>query len=464
MKRAAIRALAMLLAMSAGAASVNIPKPHEPLAPPPPAPALEPSVMELPVTISVDTLAAAVAKGFPAQMAQDKKWLGGGDLVGKPEFEYQFYLWRGNPKLRMSDGQVEVSFPEMKYRVKGHVEADGPEAGCGYGEPMKRLRLTATSKISWAPDGTPASKTTFAEPEFVDPCKMDLFGVDATPILKKALEEKLPELSKSLDAALRRQALSQKRLASLWQQLATPTELAPGLWIAFNPTGLEVAPIAAAGEKSLKTHLSIDVQPSATTGQKPAAAATALPALKTASPSAAAFHVALPIRIAYASLNQKLRKQIVGTQFDAGPLGPVKINSTYLYGSGDKLILQLDVEGGVNGRVYTIGKPVFDPATAVLGMQGFDLTIDTKNILARAANSLAKGKLVEAVEPETKTNLKDRIEHFRRAIEAKLNRQIIPGVWMKAWSVRFDPKGVYTAPGGIVVQVAADAKVGLAVR
>ena len=199
------------------------------------------------------------------------------------------------------------------------------------------------------------------------------------------------------------------------------------------------------------------IRPTAVIGPRPAVAAATLPPVRVAPVHPAGLHVALPIRVTYAELNRRLSKQLAGSAFDAGPLGEVKIVSTYLYGSGDKVILQLDVAGGVNGRIYSVGKPVFDPATATLAMEGFDLTVDTKNILARTANALAHGTLVTALEPSMRSDLKGRLEELRQHLEHLLNREVIPGLRIEASDVRFSARGVYPVRGGIEIQIVADA-------
>ncbi|MGH9364780.1 MAG: DUF4403 family protein [Thermoanaerobaculia bacterium] len=469
MRRVAAAAVSiLLLALSAARAgeSVKIPRPTDRLAPPPPAPAVEPSGMSMPVTVSVDTLGGAVAKGFPAERGEEEKWLEGGELVGTPGFQYQYRLWRGTPQLRAAGDRLEVSFPDMKYRVRGRLAlAQGPVGGsCGYDDPPRRLHLAATTQLTWAPDGTLRARTAFSPADFVDPCKLSPVDVDATPVLKKALEAKLPEMARALDAAIRAQSLSRRRLAALWQRLQTPIELASGLWLTLSPAALGVSPFSSEGEKTLKTSLWLAISPRAVTGEKPAAKQAPLPRVQVEAARGAGCHIAMPIKISYGQMNARLQKEVVGTEFEAGPLGTIKVISTHLYGSGDRLVMEVGVSGGVNGKIYAIGKPAIDSAALMLKIEDLDLTIETKNLFAKAANTMAKDKLIASLEPATRVELKDRIEGARRNLERRLQREIIPGVRMEASDVRITPHGVYPAPGGIEVQAVVDAALRLAVR
>jgi hypothetical protein len=209
--------------------------------------------MSLPVTISVEALAGAVAKGFPDQKGEEKVWLDGAALVSRPAFQYKYLLWRGTPELEASGDTVVITFPEMKFRVQGRVEAEGPVGHCGYKEPLRKVVLKASAKLAWAPDGTIVSKTAFEPPQLPDPCTLQPMDLDMTPVVRKAIETQLPAMGKSLDAAIRAQSLSRRRLAALWQKLRQPKELSPGVWLTLSPTGLAVSPLSAEGEKAFKT-------------------------------------------------------------------------------------------------------------------------------------------------------------------------------------------------------------------
>ncbi len=101
-RKTAAAVLLLLLAFSTAQAGekAKIPRPTDKLDPAPPPPAVEPSSMNLPVTVSVEALAGAVAKGFPDQKGEEKTWLDGAALVSRPAFEYKYLLWRRGASSR----------------------------------------------------------------------------------------------------------------------------------------------------------------------------------------------------------------------------------------------------------------------------------------------------------------------------------------------------------------------------
>jgi hypothetical protein len=188
-----------------------------------------------------------------------------------------------------------------------------------------------------------------------------------------------------------------------------------------------------------------------------------MPEVAVAAPKGSGCHIAAPIRISYAQMNARLSKEVVGTEFEAGPLGTIKVVSTNLYGSGDRVVMAVVVTGGVNGTIYAIGKPVLDASALMLKIEDIDLTIETKNIFAKAANSMAKDKLIASLEPSMRIDLKDSVAALQRNLQNRLRREILSGIRMEASDVKISPRR-YPASGGIESSAVADASLRLAVR
>jgi hypothetical protein len=442
---------------------LHIPRPNEPLIPPPATPSLGPSAVDLPVAIALDRLAMAVAEGIPAEKAEERNWI---DLPGQPGAQYQFRLWRGKPELRMDGERLEVSFPEMRYRVRARlVSPNGTlEGSCGYADEPHRVRIDASIRFDWAEDGTIRSHTSFSPVQFETPCQLAPLSLDVTPMLASTLDAALPALGRKLDDAARARSLSQHRLAGLWQQLQEPTELEKGLWLAWSPADLTVAPYAAAGQDNIGTSLSFALQPQVTTGAKPDPGTLPLPPVRVEPAKDGGSHLAVPITVGYDFIDRALSKRMVGTEFDAGPLGPVKVVSVHMYGSGNQAILQAGVAGGIEGFIYAIGKPVYDPAERTLSIDGLDLTLDTKNVLANAANALAHDQIVAQLASSTRIDLTERIRKFRDNLQRNFNRELASGIRMQGTDVDFAPTGVYPVAGGLQIQVVVDAKLRLTVQ
>ena len=162
--------------------------------------------------------------------------------------------------------------------------------------------------------------------------------------------------------------------------------MTPNLWLSLNPTGAQAGPISAEEERLIQTSVHLLLQPTARLGSQPASASRPLPSLELTPRSGDGFHLALPILAEYPAINRLLAQRLVGNEIPSSVGDPLKIMSARLYGSGAHLILELGMTGGINGTLYAIGTPVLDTDTSTLRFERFNFTVETKNVLLKAAN------------------------------------------------------------------------------
>ena len=88
--------LTVALALAAGVMSgfggsgLEIPKPNEPLAPPPPVPPVEESVLHIRVSAALNDIVFAADAAGPREGAKEEVWQDGGTLAGHGPYQY-FY-------------------------------------------------------------------------------------------------------------------------------------------------------------------------------------------------------------------------------------------------------------------------------------------------------------------------------------------------------------------------------------
>ena len=248
------------------------------------------------------------------------------------------------------------------------------------------MNLAARSVLSWSDRWRLRSRTTFDEPVFVEPCLLEGLDYDATPVLKAVLQPRLAALAQSIDRIVRERTEAKQRAEMVWQKLQEPIELTPNQWLEFHPRDARISPITSNGTLVLLTSVNLVMEPKVVSGPKPDIAVIPLPPLQLAPLPLEGFHLALPITVDYPRINQRLEQEMVGQQFQT-PVGEdVKVEGVQLYGSGDRLILALQVSGGVNGNLYATGTPVFDEGLGTLKFVDLDFTVDTRNVLVKSAN------------------------------------------------------------------------------
>jgi hypothetical protein len=409
--------------------------------------------------LPAEELAIAVDEAFPQVTAREDNWSDAGTLGGRDDFRFLFRLVRGPFRYRMDHDHFDVWFDHIRYRVWARMsQGEGMVEGrCGHGnDPPKRLNLATRSALTWSDKWRLQSLTSFEEPVFVEPCLLQGLDLDATPFLKAALEPRLTALAQNIDRIIRERTEAKKRAETVWRKLQEPVELVPNRWLQFNPRDARVSPITSHGTRLVQTSVNLVIEPKVLNGSSPDTHEVALPPLQLAPLAQEGFHLALPITVEYSRINQRLEQDMIGQVFKT-PLGEsVTIDGVQLYGSGDKLILALQVSGGVNGSLYATGTPVFDEGLGILRFSDLDFTMETRNVLARSANWIFHENILASLKDEAYIDLSDQMRMFRSRLTSALTRELGPGASLEGEVTRLRPKGIYPTSGGVEVQLVAD--------
>jgi hypothetical protein len=451
-----------------GGSGLEIPKPSEPLAPPPPVPPVEESVLHLHVSAGLNDVVFAADAAVPGEGAKEDVWQDGGTLAGHGHYQYFYRFVRGPIHARMVENRLVIEYPEFRYRLAIKLtKSDGTVivGGCGYDDdPPKRLRLTATSRLSWSDAWRLQSETSFDPPLFLDPCRLTDQDIDGTPIVQSLIDAKLPALGSVIDAKLRERTEAKERAGAVWQKLQEPTAVTPNLWLTLNPTGAQAGSIGAEEERLIQTSVHLLLRPTATLGSQPVLPSLPLPSLEVTPSSGEGFHLVVPIIAEYLAINRLLEQRLVGNEIPSSVGDPLKIVSAKLYGSGADLILELGITGGINGTLYAIGTPVLNTNTNTLRFERFNFTVETKNVLLKAVNWVGHDDILSRLEPETRIDLSEQVGTLRHQLSRALTRQVAPDTWLEGSVTGLRPKAIYPVPGGVEIQVIADGSLQLSVR
>lgn len=439
---------------------IDIPKPTDAVSAPPAAPEVGPSILNIPVTVSLEELLTVADEAFPEVVTNEGEWRDGPPIEGQPPFQWQYRLHRGTLEVKVTDNQLETNLPDVRYRIGVRASKPGGESEdstCGYKPDQPRhLSLRALSQLRWTDSWTVRATTVFDEPVFPDPCNSAAAGADVTAIVTTTVQSRLPVVAKRMDDRIQERSERRRGIERTWRKLQEPAELAPDLWLSLRPGAVEAAPITGSADQRIRTSVNVVLDPIVMSGPKPPPEEGQIPALKLATTLPDGFHLAVPVMADYPWINSRLHQQLVGQTIPMSIGSPVTITSAQLYGSGSNLIVALGVEGGVDGMLYATGRPVIDPATHILRFEQFDFTMDTKNILVRAANWMLRDRILEAIEPQTRIDLSGQIGALRRGLGNAMRREILPGTWLDGTVAKLEPRGIYPIQGGIEVQLVAE--------
>jgi hypothetical protein len=435
-----------------GGTTLSIPRPTDELQPAPPPPVLEPSLLGFEVDLPLTRLRALADDAVPHALGRPEAWVG----LGRAGLEVQYQAWREDVDFEMVGDRL-VTRLDLRYRLRGRL-AGGPVLGeCGYGgEGPPGVRVVAASALAWTPWWGLRSTTALEPPAFLGPCKALPGGLDVTPYLPPVLAPGLEPLARAVDARVGQLAPARERVALLWERLAAPVEVTPGTWLALRPRAARAGPIVAAGPGVVRTTVQVVAEPMAKLDGQPDPETRPLPDLEPLATPAPAFHIALPFRVPYAALNERLAETMVGASVDVGMSRPLSVVEIQAYGSGAKVILEVGVTGPARGLVYLAGTPALDLESQTLRLDGLQFSVDSDSALVRTTGRLLHRRLVSALESRARLPLGVRVEALRSRLGAALNRELAPGVELTGTVDRLQLRDVYPVEGGLEVVAVFD--------
>ncbi len=445
--------------------NLAIPKPTDMLQPPPPPPALAPSVVNLAIGSTLWEMRTAVESSIPVHHRHEEEWITGKRQLNGMPFEYQYYIWRGPIQFRIENDRLITEFPDVRYRVRVRLkESNGVTqiAECGYGpDAHMRLRLEASSEVRWGNDWIINTETRFGRPQFGEPCRLSPIDLDVTELLNDWLNERLPSLATAIDRTFLQQVDAKKRARMIWESLQEPMELNAGTWLMFRPQGPQAGSLSFDHNESVRTVVSMTFEPMIVVGARPQVDPRPLPPLQTGPTAQEGFHLAVPLLVPYETLNDRLATEVVGEEI-VPPVGsPIQITGIRTYGSGDALICEVTVKGGVNGKLYLQGKPALAPDGRSLELRNFYFTMETSNLLMRLANRMMYDTIRDKILPYTRIDIANRAALLRRRIERQMNRELGPDTWIEGAVNTLAPNNIYPVKEGIELQLLIDGTLGI---
>jgi len=445
-----------------------IPKPTDVLLPPPPPPTLERSVVNLTIGHTLQEVQSAVESSIAVHHEHENEWIPGKRLLNGVPFDYQYYLWRGPVSFNVKGGQLITEFSDVRYRVRVRLKdqkGGSRIAECGYGvDANMRMRLEATSDVQWSDDWVLHTNTRFGRPQFGEPCRLSAIDLDVSELLEEWLNQRLPSLASAIDQTFQKQAEAKKRAHIIWERFQEPMELSPGIWLLYHPSSPRAGTLTVGRDQLIHTFVSLAFDPIIVVGSKPQADSNPLPSLQQGPTTQEGFHLAVPMLVPYEELNERLAKEIVGQDINPPVGSRIKMTGVRVYGSGNNLISEVTVTGGVNGTLYLQGKPAFASDGHTLEFRNFNFTMDTSTLLARFTDRAVHDAILQAILPNTRIDLEDRIAGLRSRVQRQMNRNLAPDMWLKGAVTKLDPRGIYPVPGGIEVQFVMDGTLNLTIQ
>jgi hypothetical protein len=145
------------------------------------------------------------------------------------------------------------------------------------------------------------------------------------------------------------------------------------------------------------------------------------------SPAPADFEVPVTVELPFAELERRTTTLLVAQTRESS----VRVDSVHLSGRGDSVRVELDVSGGLRGRLALVSKMRWDAASRELRLDDLNWTLESKGALSRVKASLAAPLIGRALRRATmggRVPLGAQLDSARTQLLGKVNATLGPGV------------------------------------
>lgn len=292
--------------------------------------------------------------------------------------------------------------------------------------------------------------------------------VPITSLVESSLKKQQAEFSKKIDDMMLEQLNFQQYAIMAWNQFSEPFEVSEEYttWLKITPLSVNITPLIFHGNR-IDANIGIDTYSETFTGRKPSAS----PLIKTVTnfnyvqQLPQNFLLQTTVNIPFTEATTIAEKTFLGKEFDFREgKSKVKITSIKVYGEVDRIMIEAQTEGAIEGVSYITGIPVYDETKRKIVLADTKFKLKTKNILYKTATFLFQGKIVKMIEDEYGIPLADLEDSAKTSIEETFNKEYYKGLKMKGKVFKLKPSQIVLNPFGITAIIDTQAQLELLVK
>jgi len=287
--------------------------------------------------------------------------------------------------------------------------------------------------------------------------KVRFVSIPVKPVADFILSRNYEKFGELVDKGINSSLDIKKILHPLWVQIQQPIRLSeyPPLWLKLTPQSVSMTQLEGDG-RMIRSSVGITSVAETNFGEEPKVTVVdSIPALSVPGTIDSSFVLNLYSEITYESASELMRSLLLGRSFKAGRR-EVIIQDVTLYGMEGYVIVSLDFTGSFKGKVYVIGRAVYDTATTTISIEDLDFDVSTKNALHNTADWLFHGVILEKIQPFLRFPLREKMLESQLMVQKMLcNSRISKNVYVNGYIDSLSIGGVRTTDRALQAVVLA---------
>ena len=283
--------------------------------------------------------------------------------------------------------------------------------------------------------------------------------VPITSLVEKSLKEQQVKFGKTIDEQMATQLNFQQYAVMGWNVFSQPFNISEeyNTWLKVSPVNVNMTPLKFY-RNQITTNIGIDIYSETFTGKKPestqpvktAANFNFIPIL------ADKFLLQTTANIPFTEATNIARNLFLNKEYDVRG-SKVKIRDIRVYGVENRVMIEAETEGYVNGKAFISGIPVYDETKKKIVLSNTKFNLKTSNILQKTATLLFKGKIVKMIEDEYGIPTQDLENSSKKSIEEAFNKEYYKGLKMSGKVFNLKPSSILMNLSGITAVIDTNA-------
>jgi hypothetical protein len=428
-------------------------------------PAMQPSLLEVPLSYDLTPVVAQLEKAIPKKFGDlDRKQ----PIPGNSRMHFAYAAER-DPFTVSLDGNTARIRAVIHYAGRGWFNPPlAPElsASCGTNGQRPRAIIELTADLDLTSEWRLRSRSrvgtvaAFSEDDR-DQCRITFLKMNVTEKVTDAARKQLQAETPKVDAKIASLDL-RSRFEEWWQVISAPVRLTDSVWLEINPIAVSQGETSGR-KKILNATVGLSAAPRIVTGARPATVAKPLPPLQPAIVGDG-FHILIEGSLDYAMASKLMTEQLAGKRIERGGRY-VEVKSLRVFGiGGGRLALELRFAGTAGGRVFFVGTPIYDAKTDQLYVPDLDYDVASAGILVRGLAWMNHGDIRDFLRSKARWPVGGLLTQARSTLLDALNRELAPGVRLSGDVTHVEALGVHAGLRSVVVRAHADGSLRLDVR
>ena len=379
-------------------------------------PSQSPSIIEIPLRISLARLFEVAEQGMPLQAGNWQSWRKSYGV------NTQYRAWSGPLQFTLQ-GEVLTVQAHVRYWTRVHKKVLGSidlDSSCGVNEPPRQAVIGVQIRFDWTPDWLLRPAFRILPTRFLDRCEMTVADINVTPLIEEEFQQQLEDRMRAAMRELAPRLQTVRQLAEQsWSRLQEPVQIHKGQWLLLNPWGIALSSLAGYGDR-LDAKLALILSPEVITGSRPAAGPRPLPALSRYYPRTSGLNLQLSVKLDYADLGRLMTEQLANQSIDISGY-QARVDAIRVAAQGQEISIDLKLSGQAAGDVSLKATLAFSPESQQFKMGNLGYSYKAEDPLIEADVNFLSGVIRKLLTEAANQQLQLQMKQLKERLQSLLN-------------------------------------------